>query len=434
MKSIKGTILIATLVCGVLVCPCLAKAGPSVRGKRNPTAMALLDKFAETADKTHTSFITKSRCKIVSEHKYSGEWEYLNGTRTKHFLQEFRTDGERIKYIKQKWGDFIGPDGICVYRPESEKDYGSDTYNGEKAYDYGGPHNSPGRLSIIRKEPEKAFPINIMLAYDNHVSESFGYLHGDIERIDRILKKTGTGRVSVRDKMEDLNGIAHYVIDAKTNRGQYTIWFNPEKGYNLSKAVVVREAGNFWMTDIRIEPECKKRYHIENTKFTEVDGVWVPLEAKMRIHDTLPGGDYVKFTRDVELTSILINPDHDALDSFSIDDIKDGARILFRDGTPGDYIWRDGKIVDEKGREVDYKAKAKENKADKSVSDANDLSEVETETQSESSGINASQLLAKYRATRDILRTYSAEGQKLIEENDRKEKTASKLGSDAANL
>ncbi|MHC4755413.1 MAG: hypothetical protein ACYTBP_09735, partial [Planctomycetota bacterium] len=62
----------------------------------------------------------------------------------------------------------------------------------------------------------------------------------------------------------------------------------------------------------------------------------------------------------------------------------------------------------------------------------NDLSEVETETQSESSGISASQLLAKYRATRDILRTYSAKGQRLIEENDRKEKTTSRPGSDGA--
>ncbi|MHC4639336.1 MAG: leucine-rich repeat domain-containing protein, partial [Planctomycetota bacterium] len=70
-------------------------------------------------------------------------------------------------------------------------------------------------------------------------------------------------------------------------------------------------------------------------------------------------------------------------------------------------------------------------KADKSGSDANDLSEVETETQSESSGISASQLLAKYRAMRDILWTYSAEGQRLIEEHDRKEKTTSKPGLDS---
>ena len=47
-----------------------------------PTVNELLDKFSETADKTHTSFIAKSKLKIVSEHKYSGKWAYANGQRT----------------------------------------------------------------------------------------------------------------------------------------------------------------------------------------------------------------------------------------------------------------------------------------------------------------------------------------------------------------
>ncbi len=388
-----------------------------------PTAKELLDKFTETVDKTHTSFITKSKIKIVSNNKHSGEWAYLSGKKTAYQLRDFRTDGERIKSIRQRWGDFIGSDGKLHFRPESEKDYGSDTYNGEKGYDYAALHNSPVRLTIIRKGPEKAFPINIMLAYSNHVSECFGYLEGDIERFDRILKKARTRRISVRDKMEDLNGTAHYVIDAKTRNGQYTIWLNPEKGYNFSKAVVVREPGDLYMGRSKVDRECQKNYIIENTKFTDVNGVWVPVEAKMRIHDTLPGGDYVKFTKDVELTSILIDPDHDALDSFSIDDIKDGVRVLFRGGPPGKYIWRDGKAV----AYVDKLVIAELDKmAEEIMAEANSVGTQEdpntqTTIEAQSTGsasalpvIELEDLLKNYAQTMSYFKNFSEEAETII--------------------
>ena len=72
----------------------------------------------------------------------------------------------------------------------------------------------------------------------------------------------------------------------------------------------------------------------------------MPAKTKTRIYSTSPGGDYIKIITDVELTSILINPDHDTLGSFLIDDIKEGAFALFTGGDPpGKYIWREGKVV-----------------------------------------------------------------------------------------
>ena len=41
-----------------------------------PTAKELLDKFTETADKTHTSFITKSKTVMNLDNKYSGKWAW----------------------------------------------------------------------------------------------------------------------------------------------------------------------------------------------------------------------------------------------------------------------------------------------------------------------------------------------------------------------
>ena len=321
-----------------------------------PTAKELLDKFTETVDKAHTSFIAKSKTKMVSEGKLSGKLAYRSGRRTVYFLQEFRTDGQRIKRIWQMWGDFMGSAGKYVFTPESEKSYHNYTYDGKQVHQYSRGNNNTGKVIIDPGGPKKGFTIDAMLAYDDHVSGCFGYFEGDLERFDRILRKAGPGQVSVRDKMEDLNGTAHYVIDAKINRGRYTIWLNPEKGYNLSKAVVLREPGDLWRGSHKIEIGHKNTYLIETTQFIDVNGVWLPAKAKMRSHAMKPDGYYVKFTRDIELTSILINPDHDALDSFFIDDIKGGARVFFagRGGThfQEKHTWNDGKVLDRKGREI----------------------------------------------------------------------------------
>ena len=153
--------------------------------------------------------------------------------------------------------------------------------------------------------------------------------------------------------MEQVNGTDCYVIDAKTRRGQYTIWLNPEKGYNFSRATVVRQTGDLIWHKSRLGADSVNKFSIENTQFTQVDGVWVPVTAKMEYDYKLPDGGHVQHNKDVELISILIDPDHDALDSFSVDDIKDGAKAIIRGVRGVDCTWRDGKVVDKNGWEVD---------------------------------------------------------------------------------
>jgi len=50
-------------------------------------------------------------------------------------------------------------------------------------------------------------------------------------------------------------------------------------------------------------------------------------------------------------TTIQINPDHDALNSFSIDGIKNGATTMIT-GASGRYFWRDGKVIDKDGKVI----------------------------------------------------------------------------------
>ena len=61
-----------------------------------------------------------------------------------------------------------------------------------------------------------------------------------------------------------------------------------------------------------------------------------------------------------------MNPDHDGLGSFVPSDIADGSEVqlLNSDFEADDtlYIWKDGKVVDGEGKEVDIKAKGKSKK------------------------------------------------------------------------
>ena len=324
-----------------------------------PTAKELLDKFTETADKSHTSFITQSRIHLVSDRKYFGkakDWAYLNGIKERHVLQEFRTDGKRMKRITQAWGDFYSKTRGKTLRQESEKVYKSDTYDGDKRYSfvkYGPGNTYSGSVIVYAKEPEKSFTVDSKLAYGDYVSRCFGYLKGDLERFDHILKRAGPGQISVRDKMVDLNGTAHYVIDAKTKNGRYTIWLNPEKGYNFSKAILVKKSGDFYKS--RVLDGGTMKFVITNNEFKEVDGVWVPVKATAQFNRSRPNVAHIKAEINIELTSILINPDHDALDSFSVDDIKNGSQVFFAgrfNPAQEKLTWKDGKVVNKKGQVV----------------------------------------------------------------------------------
>jgi hypothetical protein len=262
------------------------------------TAKSLLDKCTETLDKTHTSFITQSKCHRNSDYK-TGNREQ-DGLKNDYFLTEFRTDSKRLKRITQKWGDWYGS-----FQPESERQYSAGVYDGNVVYSHVRPYNSSGRVSVHTKDLGLETNINIRLAYENPISQCFGFLIGDVERFDRIIKKDGIGPISVRE--EEYKDTKHYVIEANTTHGQYQIWLNPEKGYNFSKATVTRKSGDAFLFNSKVTDGQVKNYLIEVEEFKQVDNLWVPVKAKARENDTLPNNCYKKLDWELELTKISIN-------------------------------------------------------------------------------------------------------------------------------
>ena len=312
-----------------------------------PTAEEVLNKCTETLDKTYFSFITQAESHVQLQQKYTGARGFMTGGYNKFTISELRTDGNRIKVISQRWGDQYY-DKKKHFRPKSESNYRVDVYDGDKRYEHVRVGEDPGTLIVHDKDAkESLYSLSAQIAQKSSFSQCFGYLRGDLERFDRIIREAGHGKMTIKE--EELNGIVHYVIDAETDRGEYRIWINPEKGYNFSKAVLVKKAGDLYKADYKFPADMEQRTVLENTEFKKIDGLWVPVKAISKCSDKHPNGGYLNGTQCVELTTIQINPDHNALNSFSLDGIKDGARAMIS-GVPIQYYWRNGELIPDKGK------------------------------------------------------------------------------------
>ena len=311
-----------------------------------PTAEELLDKYAETADKAFSSFICQSKSELDKNANYVGEFAYRNGQRTIYRIQEFRSDRKRWKRIDQQWGGIFKPNGLEIV-PESKKGYYVELYDGKKRYEHNRGPGFPGYV-IISNELVEGATFGTEVAYTVHGAPCLGYLKGDYKRFDQILKEAGPENVSVQQNMEEINGTLHYVIDANTGNGQYRIWLNPEKGYNFTKAELRKKEGDKYNYGPPLRPGNDFLFLMENTEFREIDGVWIPVKASMKYNFKLPNGGSSEEKITYEITSISMNPDHDALGSFSTDDIQSGAQVIGVEPTGNKYLWHNGKPVSKK--------------------------------------------------------------------------------------
>jgi hypothetical protein len=175
-----------------------------------------------------------------------------------------------------------------------------------------------------------------------------GYFYCDYERIDGILRRIET--ISVRDKMERIGESYCYVIDANGRQGAYTIWMDPEHGYNVAQAVTQKARGNLSRGQPLVGLQAAY-CSLTNVRFNQIDGLWVPVEADRVYSQTMPNGTSFTESSHVKRTEVVLNPDHDALGSFVPSDIRSGATVEIRD-LGSDYTWQKGNVVDENGRVV----------------------------------------------------------------------------------
>ena len=138
-----------------------------------------------------------------------------------------------------------------------------------------------------------------------------------------------------------------YVIDAKTKRGDYSLWIDPQHGYNIARMEVRRDKGDTIYEDRVVK--VSSRFVLKNVRFEQIGDTWVPMEGKI---------EQVQDDKMVSLehrrTQVLLNPDHSALCSFCADDIPDGTKVIIPGSFDQQYTWQKGKAVTKNGENVEF--------------------------------------------------------------------------------
>jgi len=339
-------------MCKYMIIPIVCFIPLQAIAAEQPSVSELLEKYAETQDKLQECFIIKSKVSST----YSGVvfGGALKADKLKTYsVSELRYDGSRISMRSYEWGQIEARKKEFI--PRDKASYYSNLWDGQMYFNY---QRHPaegypiGTVTIYQKPSERQIEELINYNYCGH--EIFGFLYGEYERVDKVLRKTAN--ISVRDKLEQIGSSNCYVIDAMTQGGKYTLWIDPQHGCNIAKAIVR------WGENV---PPCGQAHwrvknalnSLENVSFGKIKNLWVPVEVDIGLERTWHNGEWTKQSWHHKITEVDLDIDLQALGSFVPDDIKNGAetRIVTADGTlhyKEKYIWQDGQVVDDKGNVI----------------------------------------------------------------------------------
>ena len=333
-----------------------------------PTASELLDKYTQALDSTQSFISTSESSALVSSRVPS--WGLESHNEKSFHRTEERTDGKGRCYDKDLWWGEVRKQQLTEAHPNYDLTVvGSDfRYRDEK--NLGQPEKGEREA---RYKGHVYYDVKGGRQFDQYQRE-WGYFMGDSilghflgymsawRRLDEMLK--GARSLSVRPKPETLNGAVCYVLEANTKFGRFTLWLDSEHGYHPARIrASVRVGDDIGRPDsphiITSREAITREYSVDNVRFGKVDGVWVPMEADAKRYVVLGNEHgFSDETTHYKRSKIVLNPDHDALDSFA-DPMKNpaldpnlvnGSIVLLESSEQ--CTWQDGVVVDPKGKVV----------------------------------------------------------------------------------
>jgi hypothetical protein len=264
---------------------------------------------------------------------------------------EFRTDGDRVDVIwtRTHSDEEVLPEDLVKQRVIwSKKQWLKCLYGQVEA-----EIKAVGFLSE-REEEKESF---VGLAYSASCLD--GVFYGDRKPIGQILEEAQS--IRLRSEVESIKGADCYVIDADTPYGGYTIWIDPEHGYNIARAQMHKSDNDIFngkpmrehnpamkhKEGGRREPIGKLKevsFSLDNVEFEKIGDVWVPVEGDFE-HRINYGDKRIMIIRTHhKRTHVDLAPDFEAVNAF-VPELPDGTRV-FVEGMEGiKYRWQDGKPV-----------------------------------------------------------------------------------------
>lgn len=253
---------------------------------------------------------------------------------------DLRFDGARVSSRSHRWQH------AASYEEALEKDqadYLSLLWDGRtytKYHESARKHAGQVMIDDFSAAPARVKDIEVGALQSGHQASCLmGRGANTFERIDKVLREAGNA--ILRAETEPVNGVACYVIGAKTRYGDYVVWIDPEHGFSLAKWQIrmSKAAGHLWRDEIM--PFEAFSEAVEISCFEPVDGVWIGKQAvQTRVYvskDTPLEG-----TSRIKVTKFIPNPDHEALKSFVPDDIPEGTLTIIAPVTHIRYLWHAG--------------------------------------------------------------------------------------------
>jgi len=254
---------------------------------------------------------------------------------------DVRVDGSKFDQIDQTWDTRPG-------KKEPETQYKSRTiWDGHRRI-HRQQYQGPGPQQI--QPSVTSTPLDIRLI---SVEFLFGIAWGDQAPMAQVVRESGVARL--RPRQEDVAGYACQVIDAKTVRGAYTLWLDPDAGYQIRRALVVRKPGDLWF-DKPLASEGTDftttgiELNVQDIQIDKIDGHFVSIQGSLEKKWFFgSGGKFDSYREVAKRSNLQFNPDFQRLGAFVMDGIPDGTRIsnMDRDGPLAGLtlVWRHGDVV-----------------------------------------------------------------------------------------
>ncbi len=313
-----------------ILCAAVLVQVPGVASALEPSDV--LERYMANADR---AISWRLSCNSVQESLMGND---PNGLDRGYRASDIRSDGDRVFWRWLQWGGVVA---AADFVPQERATYHSFVWDGKSFSTYAAKSRSEEGILHLDPNPNPRQADSMRCL--NAVAPLFGYYPNAYARVDHIVREARA--VFLRKETESVNGAECLVIEARTDDGDYTLWIDPKRGYNIVKAEIhaTQEGKHRYLGQPMKGPRW--RFQIEIQRFQEFDGVWVATEGTLEEFHELPRWDNYRTKSHIEVTELILNPDHEALRSFERDDIGDGTWGWTAPYSHIKQVWQQGDFV-----------------------------------------------------------------------------------------
>jgi len=188
-----------------------------------------------------------------------------------------------------------------------------------------------------------------------------GYIWGDEGKPIWDILNDVSSVLQLRPSMEEVDGQDTYVLEGDTKYGHYSLWIDPNCGFN-ARRIIVRKRGDDLFRGKPVSsprpklppgamatrpqvPYNEVLYVLDSISIAKFNGLFVPVSAVATTTYEYVNGEKVQFKQEYKRTSVDLNPDFAKIpDAFNLL-VRDGSDVYDWEMPAADLEWFNGKVV-----------------------------------------------------------------------------------------